>query len=368
MQQQSPLRHVVIGVGAGIFATHRRALETETAELVAVSDIDATRGQPLASELGCPFYADHRAMLADTQPDVAVVLTPHPFHAAIAIDCFEAGCHVLVEKPMAVQVAEADAMIDAAARADRLLAVNFQQRFRPEVQAAYGLIQQGGLGDIQYAEMMATWTRTAIYYELARWRGTWNGEGGGVLLNQAPHELDLLCYLVGAPSRVVAWTRTQIHAIETEDTAHAMLEWPGGAWGSVHTSTAEAGQKQRLEVAGTKGWLQLDRDGLTFARLDTDLHEFIAHNPGPYAAPGKIPTPVELEPGAGNHASVYRNLHAAILSGAPLVCDGVEGRKSLELANAMIYSSHLGQEVKLPLDRQQYAELLDDLKSGLRPA
>ena len=98
--------------------------------------------------------------------------------------------------------------------------------------------------------------------------------------------------------------------------------------------------------------------------LDTDLHEFIAHNPGPYASPDKIPTPVALEPGSGNHASVYRNLHNAILTDAQLSCDGVDGRKSLELANAIIYSGHTGQAVELPLDRQQYSDLLDELRTG----
>ena len=359
----NPLRHVVIGVGAGIFGTHRRALEETAAKLVAVSDVDVSRGQPIAEEMGCAFYADHQAMLADTQPEVAVIITPHPYHASIAIDCLNAGCHVLVEKPMAVHVAEADAMIEAAARANRFLAVNFQQRFRPEIQAAHKLVQQGQLGEIQHVQMVATWTRTAVYYALAPWRGTWRGEGGGVLLNQAPHDLDILCYLLGTPSQVGAWTRTQLHAIEAEDTAHAMLAWPGGAWGSVHISTAEAGPPQRLEITGSRGWLQLTQDGLTFSRLDTDVREFIAHNPGPYAAPTNLPTHVELEPGVGNHVSVYRNLHAAILDGAHLVADGADGRMSLELANGMIYSSHINGEVALPLDRQKYADLLADLKA-----
>jgi predicted dehydrogenase len=241
--------------------------------------------------------------------------------------------------------------------------VNFQQRFRPEIQAAHKLVQQGQLGEIQNVHMVATWTRTAVYYHLAPWRGTWRGEGGGVLLNQAPHDLDILCYLLGTPNRVAAWTRTQLHAIEAEDTAHAMLAWPSGAWGSLHTSTAEAGQPRRLEIAGTGGRMQLARDGLTFSKLDTDVREFIAHNPGPYAAPADHPVQVELEPGVGNHVSVYRNLHAAILDGAQVVADGTDGRMSLELANAMIYSSHIDGEVALPLDRQKYADLLADLKA-----
>jgi predicted dehydrogenase len=362
MEHESTLRHVLIGVGAGVLGMHLPALQLGTVELVAVSDVDVERGQQRAGELGCAFYADHRTMLAETRPDVAVVLTPHPFHAAIAIDCLESGCHVLVEKPMAIHVTEADAMIDAAARAGRLLAINFQQRFRPEVQAARRLIQTGQVGAIQHVELAATWTRTATYYRLGSWRGTWAGEGGGVLMNQAPHDLDLLCYLIGIPSRVVAWTRNLLHPIETEDTVQAMLEWSDGALGALHISTAEAGQPQRLDVMGTYGSLQIGRDGLLFHQFETDLREFVPHSPEPFAAPEKRPVPLELESGAGDHLSVYRNLHQAILRGAPLLADGIAGRMSLELANAMIFSSYTHREVELPLDRQAYVALLEDLK------
>jgi predicted dehydrogenase len=364
MKQQRVLRHAIIGVGAGILGAHRPALEVETARVVAASDVDAARGQQKAEELGCPFFADHREMLAETRPDVAVILAPHPFHAPLAIDCLQAGCHVLVEKPLAVQVAEADRMIETATRAGRLLAVNFQQRFRPDVQAARKLIQSGELGQIQHVDMTQTWTRTVAYYNMASWRGTWEGEGGGVLMNQAPHNLDLLCYLLGLPSKLVAWTRTLIHSIETEDTVQAMLEWPNGALGSIHISTAQAGQPQRLTLGGTKGVLQLGEEGLTFHQFETDLRDFVAHNPGPYSAPTRHPVAVELELGVANHVPVYRNLHAAILHGEPLRADGTAGCMSLELANAMIYSSHTHQEVTLPLDRGAYAALLDDLKAS----
>jgi predicted dehydrogenase len=302
-------------------------------------------------------------MLAETQPDVAVILTPHPFHAPIAIDCLEAGCHVLVEKPMAIHVAEADAMIEAAAKANRLLTVNFQQRSRPEVQTARKLIQDGRLGEIQHVDMVEMWTRTAPYFQLASWRATWAGEGGGVLMNQAPHDLDILCYLMNMPSRVVAWTRTLLHQIETEDTVQAMLEWPNGALGSLHITTAEAGQPQRLEIVGTGGYLRIERGELVFEQFDTDLREFVLQSPNPYSQPAKQLVPVALESGAGNNLSIWRSLHAAILQGAPLIIDGIAGRMSLELANAMIYASHTRQEVELPLDRQAYAVLLEDLKA-----
>jgi predicted dehydrogenase len=207
------------------------------------------------------------------------------------------------------------------------------------------------------------WTRTAAYYKSGGWRASWADEGGGVLLNQAPHDLDIICYLLGMPKRIVAWTRTLLHPIETEDTVQAMLEWPNGALGSLHASTAEAGIAQRLEIAGTNGFLQIGHGALTLQQAETDLREFIAQCPERFAQPKLNPAPVELQPGSGDHVAVYRNFHDAILHGAPLMADGAAGRMSLELANAMIYSSYTHDEVELPLDRQKYAALLKGLKA-----
>ncbi|MBV7328019.1 Gfo/Idh/MocA family oxidoreductase [Chloroflexi bacterium TSY] len=359
-----PLRHVVIGAGAGIFKLHRSCLELDTAELVGVADVNAAIKESLEAELGCPFYTDHKQMLDELKPDVAVVITPHPFHAPLAIDSLNAGCHVLVEKPIAVQVAEADAMIEAASKANRLLAINFQQRHNPQVQAIHQLIQSGQLGDIQHVNMAATWTRTASYFEFAGWRGTWKGEGGGVLMNQAPHNLDMLCYLVGQPSRVAAWTRTTVHKIETEDTVQAMLEWPNGALGSLHISTAEAGKPFWFEIIGTQGILQMAHDGLTYRTFTPDVHTHIAESKQMYSGPAIEQAEIELPEGVGNHEAVYRNLHDAILNGVPVAADGIEARKSLELANAMIYSSYTGEQVEMPLDREKYGALLEELKTN----
>jgi len=360
----SKLKHAVIGVGAGVFNMHRPALALATTEVVGVCDINSEAGQQRAKELGCPFYTDHRAMLSETKPDIAVILTPHPSHAPIAIDCLRAGAHVLVEKPIAVHAAEADAIIEAATAAGRVVAVNFQHRNRADVRTARKLIQQGALGRLQHVAMTAAWPRTARYFKAVPWRGTWLGEGGGVLMNQAPHQLDILCHLFDLPARVLAWTRTALHDIEAEDTVLAMMEWPSGMLGSFHVSTAEVGCAERLEIVGTGGSLQFAKDGaLTYERLETDFRTFMAESDNPFGQPAKQAEAVELEAGSGDHVAIYQNLHEAILNGAPLVCDGLEGRKSLELANAMILSSYTGSTIPLPLDRQKYAVLLEGLKA-----
>lgn len=360
--QKQHLRHAVIGAAASVFSMHREALKLPEVQLVAVSDINVEAGQQRAQELDCAFYADHRQLLEAEHPDVVTIMTPHPFHATIAIDALRAGSHVLVEKPIATQVAEADAMVEAASKSQRLLGVIFQQRFRPEVRAARRLIQEGQLGVIQHVEMAVSWTRTAVYYKGGAWRGTWRGEGGGVLMNQAPHNLDLLCHLIGSPQRVFAWTRNLLHPIETEDTVQAMLEWPGGTLGSLHISTAETGIPESLKIVGTRGNLEIRPKQLIFNQLETELKEFVDTCPQPFAAPKAQQLPIELEEIQGNHATVYRHFYDAILHHGSFTSTGAEGSMSLELANSLIYSSYTHSEVALPLDRQKYAELLDNLQ------
>ncbi|GCE26319.1 oxidoreductase [Dictyobacter alpinus] len=361
-EQITTLRYALIGAGAGVFNMHRSALKLPGMKVVAVSDINPELGQQRAAELQCPFYVDHQQLLTEVRPDVVVVMTPHPFHARIAIDCLQAGSHVLVEKPMAVQVAEADAMVEASERARRTVGVIFQQRFRPEIRAARQLIQDGKLGHIQHVTMSAVWTRTARYYQSAGWRGTWKGEGGGVLMNQAPHQLDLLCHLVGQPARVFAWTRRLLHAIETEDTVEATLEWPDGALGSLHISTAEADQSEYLKIVGTHGQLEIQGGQLKAHGLEEDITSFVATSPKAMATPASHDLPITLDQSQiGNHETVYRAFNTAILTNTPFTSGGAQGIMALELANACIYSNYTRSPVELPLDRQKYATLLTQL-------
>ena len=268
------LRHAVIGAGAGVLKAHMPALLLPSVDLVAVTDTDEASGRSRAAELGCAFYGDHLDMLADEAPEVCVILAPQPFHARIAIDCLEAGSHVLVEKPMAVRLDEADTMVEVAEATGRLLAVNFQRRFRPEVRAAKRLIKGGELGDVQRISTTHYWTRPAAYYQTTPCRAIPAIEGGGLLMNQASHDLDLLCHLLGMPERVVAWTDTILHDVEVEDTVQAMLRWPGGVFGSLYTSTAGAGDEPNLVVYGTASRLRVFEGGLEFERFGVDLKEY----------------------------------------------------------------------------------------------
>ncbi len=359
------LRYAVIGCGGVIAPTHLQALaQIPDAQIVAMSDLDEARGAPRAEAANVPFFTDYRAMLAEIQPDVAVICVPHPFHAPIALDCFKAGAHVLVEKPIAVEVAEADAMIAAAEAAGRWLAVSFQYRFRPEAAAARAMIERGELGELVRVLAIEPWFRPAAYYQSAGWRGSWRGEGGGVLMNQGPHGLDMLCYLAGLPKRVWGWTRTRAHAIEVEDTAQAMLEFENGAPGYLYFSTVEAGAPRQLQIVGDRASIELQGTQLTIRRFDQPLSEFLATSKEMFAAPkSQVETPT-LPTEGGGHLAVYLDLQEAIRTGRPPLVHGSEGRQSLELANAITLSSHLGQPVDLPIDRAAYHELLVRLQTA----
>lgn len=363
------LRYAIIGAGAGIANNHLDALaHLPGTQIVGMADVVPTIGTQRAETVGCAFFLDHREMLAAVSPDIVVICTPHPLHPPLALDCFAAGAHVLVEKPIAVEVAEADAMISAAEVAGRVLAVNFQERFRPEVEAARRLIAAGALGDLVRVLCVEPWFRTAAYYRSAAWRGSWSNEGGGVLMNQAPHTLDRLCYLAGEPGTVWGWTRTLRHTIETEDTAQAMLVYPNGAPGYIEVSTVEAGTPPQLQIIGNRMALEFVGQTLTIRRFVPSLAEFSATSPEKFARPEIVEEtfqpPAGVPPGGEGHLAVHRDLREAILTGRKPRCDGRGALASLELANAVTLSSFTGQAVTLPLDRAAYTTLLADLRAG----
>src|SRR5215207_1727522 len=358
------LRYAIIGGAAGIAPTHIRALQQLSgAQIVGLSDINADGGAARAGELSCPFFVDHRDMLAEIKPDVAVICAPHPFHPSLTLDAFAAGAHVLVEKPIAVSVGEADTMIDAADRAGRLLVVSFQQRFRPAVEHIRGLIDAGELGTLLRVLCIEPWYRPAAYYSSASWRGTWQGEGGGVLMNQAPHTLDLLCAFVGLPHKVWGWTRTIAHAIEVEDTAQAMLEYSNGAPGYLNINTVEHGLKQRIDIIGDRAALEWVGDQLTIHRFKEPLNDFRATTTSMFAAPETVSEAITLPPGdGGGHLAVYRDLQDAIATGRTPRTDGRSALMALELANAITLSSYTDRPVTLPVDRAAYGALLTELR------
>ena len=371
--ETKPLRFAIIGCGGIIATNHINAIkQMPNAQIVAMCDINAETGAPRAAEVAestqrsCTFFTDRHELLATIKPDVVSICTPHPFHAPVAIDAFAAGAHVLTEKPMTIEVAAGDRMIAAADAAGKILAVNFQQRFKPIVERAKTLVDNGEIGTLVRVLVVEPWLRTFAYYKLSTWRGTWEGEGSAVLLNQSPHTLDLLCHLAGEPKKVWGWIRTLYHNIECEDTFQAMLEYPNGAPGYITSSTGEAGAPGRIQIVGDRAAVELVGDNLTIYRFNPALKEHLRSNPAPFAQPAADVETLNLPGDAGGHLAVYRDLIDAIHSGRQPRTNGRSGLMSLELANAITLSSFAERAVSTPLDRAEYHALLQDLIAGRR--
>jgi UDP-N-acetyl-2-amino-2-deoxyglucuronate dehydrogenase len=356
------LRYGVIGAGV-VAPLHLQAIAAlDDAELVGISSLDPEVAVARGREAGCTSFVDYRELIA-LEPDVVVVCTPHPSHPALAIEALEAGAHVLVEKPLAVEAREADAMIDAADRAGRLLGVCFQQRFRPVVAAARERIVSGRLGELVRVSIVDPLYRPNSYYGTAGWRGTWEGEGGGVLMNQASHTLDLLCHLAGPPSTVWGVSRRRSQPMEAEDTATALLEYRSGAVGAVAVSTTEPGV-QRIELVGDRGRIEIVGETLACERFEPPVSEHLPTATEMFEAPAIVSESVTLPAGRGDHLDVHEDFAAAIRTGGAPRVPARDALWSLELANAIVLSTHTGHAVPLPVDRDAYAALLADLRSG----
>ena len=355
------LRYGILGAGVVVPMHLEGIAALDDVELVGISAPDGA--EALAEDAGTRAFTDNVELLR-LGLDVVVVATPHPSHPALTIEALATGAHVLVEKPLAVEVREADAMISAADEAGRLLGVCFQQRFRPVIAAARGLIAAGRLGELIRVSIVDPLYRPNSYYGTAGWRGTWAGEGGGVLMNQAPHTLDLLCHLAGPPATVWGTARRRSQPMEAEDTATALLEWENGAVGTLAVSTTEPGV-QRIELVGDCGRIEIVGETIAFERFEPPVSEHLGTAPGMFDAPDRVSESVELPAGRGDHVDVHADFAAAVRTGRVPRVPAHDALWSLELANAIVLSTHTGEAVTLPVDRDAYAALLADLRSGV---
>ncbi|HZQ81521.1 MAG TPA: Gfo/Idh/MocA family oxidoreductase [Gaiellaceae bacterium] len=356
------LRYGLIGAGV-VAGMHLEALRgLDGVELVGISDLNREAAAARAHDAGCRAFADAGELLAE-ELDVVVIGTPHPSHAELAIAALETGAHVLCEKPLAPEAREADAMIAAADRAGRLLGVCFQQRFRPVIRAAKRLIDDGRLGPLVRASIVDPLYRPHAYYASADWRGTWKGEGGGVLMNQAPHTLDLLCHLAGPPQTAWGVAERRAQPMEAEDTATALLAYENGAVGTLAVSTLEPGV-QRIELVGDRGRIEIVGETIAFERFEPPVSEHLVAATEMFASPARVRADVELPPGRGDHRDVHEDFAAAVREGREPYVPAREAIWSLDLANAIVLSTHEERAVPLPVDRDAYAALLSQLRGA----
>ena len=369
MQPRNTVRMAVIGTGAMGAAHARDIVALDSAELVAVCDRNRHKADDLAAELGVRAFDDVHDLLDAPDLDAIVIATPHYGHPAVAIAAFEKHVHVLVEKPIAVHVNDGRRMIAAfekarAARPDLKFAVMFMQRTYGQWMKIKDLIASGELGQLlRTTWVITTWFRTQSYYDHGSWRATWKGEGGGVLLNQAPHNLDLYQWLVGMPSRVSGYAAFgKYHAIEVEDEVTGFFEHANGMIGHFITSTAESPGTDRLEIVGENGTLIYERDGLTLYRNRQSMLKQIRESTQAFEPVecSTIDVPY-VKSEMPSHVNITRNFVDAILHDAPLIVPAPEGLNSLMLGNAIILSAHRRQPVDLPLDGDAYEALLEKL-------
>jgi len=372
----SPLSIAVIGYG-NMGSAHAAAIargEVDGMRLAAICDTDAERLAAAGQRHpDTPLYADAQPLLASSDIDAVLIAVPHPSHADIGMAAFRAGKHVLTEKPVDIRLSKARALCRAAEASGRVFGIMLNQRTDPLFRRARDIVRGGELGALKRSVWIITnWYRTQHYYDSGSWRATWAGEGGGVLLNQAPHNLDLWQWILGMPRSVRGFTQTaRWHDIEVEDDATLMTRYESGATGLFVTSTGEYPGTNRLEISGSRGKLVLEEGALKWWRLKEDERDVCGTSRESFAH-----IPFEYEESrareqADGHIGLLRDFAAAVLRGTPLLAPGADGLNELALSNAAYLSQWTGNaEVALPFDEGAFDRLLDEriAASRYRPA
>jgi len=355
----------VIGIG-NMGSDHSKRLlkgDIDGAVLAAVCDKNPERLAWATENLpGIAQFADAIDMMKSGQIDAIIIAVPHYDHPKMAMAGFDHGLHVMCEKPAGVYSKQVREMNAAADKSNVVFGMMFNQRTNGVFIKMHELVQSGAIGEVRRTNWLITnWYRSQCYYDSGSWRATWAGEGGGVLLNQCPHNLDLWQWITGMmPSKVTAFCHEgKWHNIEVEDDVTAYVEYPNGATGVFITSTADTPGTNRFEVLGNKGKIVFEDDKLTLYKMSITEEEFSKANTKPFGKPDYEEIHFDdLDDGGSQHNNVLRAFANKILGKGELVASGQEGLNSLMLSNAMHLSSWLGKTVELPFDDNLfYAEL-----------
>ena len=357
----------IVGVG-NIGTAHANTLfsgKVEGAVLGAVCDISSDRRE-FAKEnyLGVEIFDDYNQMFASGLIDAVIVSTPHKLHCDIAMDALHAGLNVLVEKPVDITVSKAKAINELVKTTDKKFAIMFNQRTNDVFAKAREIVKSGALGELKRTVWIITnWYRTQRYYDSAGWRATWAGEGGGVLLNQAPHNLDLWQWICGMPIEVQANCEVgKYHNIEVEDDVTLLTRYENGATGMFVTSTGEFPGTNRLEISGTSGKIVVENGTLKWWKLPEDEREicFNATDLFPSIKCEYEEFVTQSKDGEA-HKKIIQNYVNSILHGEELLSPGTDGIYELTLSNAAYLSSWKGGvPIKLPFDTQEFDTILGE--------
>jgi len=361
------VRYGIIGIG-NMGTSHAKWLsgEIKGAELTAICDSNLERHKWAKENVSdsVQLFASTEEFFASKAFDVVLIATPHYDHPVLAIEAFKHGYNVLVEKPAGVYTKAVREMNEAAKASGKLFGIMYNQRTNPLYQKLRDLITSGELGEIRRTNWIITnWYRSQSYYNSGGWRATWSGEGGGVLLNQDPHQLDLWQWTIDMmPVRVRAFCHFgKYRNIEVEDDVTAYVEYANGATGLFVTTTGEAPGTNRFEITGDNGKIVIEDGKLTFWRLRTPESKFNAEYTGGFGQPECWKCEIPVAGGEGpQHPGILQNFTDALLKGTPLLAPGEEGIKGLTLSNAMHLSAWTDNWVDLPIDEDLFYNTLQE--------
>ena len=355
-------------VGCGNMGTgHARNFregKIENGVLTAVCDINPNKFKHFKENFGdsISYFNSAEDMYKSGLCDCVMICTPHYSHPELSILALDCNLHCIVEKPAGVYTLQVKDMLDRAEKSDKILGIMFNQRTNPAFKTMKKMITDGKIGDIKRTNWIITdWYRTQYYYDTGAWRATWAGEGGGVLYNQAPHQLDLFQWIVGmSPSKVHAFCHYgKWHDIEVEDDVTCYVEYPNGATGVFITTTADAPGTNRFEVTGTLGTLIFENNKLYYKQLLKDERIHCKEATKGFEMPEILPTvEIELEGDNPQHVGITNNIANAILGLEPVYAPAKDGLAGVQLANAMHLSSWLGKEITLPINDELFYEEL----------
>ena len=339
------MKHIGIIGGGAISDTHARAArEIDGVKVAAFYGDNYDKTAHLGDLYGGNVYRDFESFLNHRPLDLVIIGSPSSLHADQGIAAARQGLHVLTEKPIDVTTARADALIEECERAQVKLGVCFQDRVAPGIRQLKQLIEDGRIGRLVLVNGYVKWYRPPEYYSNSRWRGTRALDGGGALMNQGVHTIDLLLWLAGDVERVYARAVTAVHHIEVEDTVVATLEFRNGAIGTVEAGTSiYPGYKRRVEVTGTEGTIIMEHDRIVAADLRTPDPGLVSPDEGDTNASASSPIVADVS----GHRRLLENFLTAIDTGGTPICDGRDGRRSLELIEAIYESSRTGLPVRL---------------------
>lgn len=354
----------IIGIGNMGSGHVKSLLEAKLPELTITAVADRQESRRTWAKENLPesvvIFEEGTDLIDSGVCDAVLIVVPHYQHPELTIYALDHGLHVLCEKPAGVYTKQVREMNEAAKKSDRVFAMMFNQRTNCIYRKMHELVTGGELGAIKRVNWIVTdWYRTQSYYDSGSWRATWDGEGGGVLLNQCPHNMDLLQWICGMPSKVRAFCHNgKWHDIEVEDDVTAYMEYPNGATGVFVTTTADAPGTNRFEVTLEMGKLVCEDNKLTLHKLSENERTFCKTAKGGFDTPECTVTEVETDGLNEQHMGIMKAFANRILHKTPLVAEGVEGINGLTLSNAMHLSSWLEKDIELPFDEELFLEEL----------